>query len=218
MQAHSAASEPPGPNAHFWREAGALVAAALAAQAVTVALTKLAAAVALVTAMLATIAFAGMWLGLSRRAGADAPSLQSSLRSHLYTAALTMAGVFLGGCVIAAAFGEARSFYCDPAVPWRIEIAIFGSFAVGFWTRMAGARGRARLVYPFTLIAFLWIAPFYGFFSGPVFLAIGVLVSCVNRGFFPVLLAAFGMIVGERLGHGLGVWLSSPRDSGDAQT
>jgi hypothetical protein len=46
--------------------------------------------------------------------------------------------VFLGTRLLASALGDAHTFYCEPAVPWRIEIAIFGSFAIAFLTRMAG--------------------------------------------------------------------------------
>lgn len=215
MQDHPVAPQPSSLNAPVWREAGALTAAALAAQVVTAMLTSFA-AVPLLTAMLATFAFTGTWLGLTRRAGPDAPSLQSGLRSHLYTAALTAAGVFLGARLISLVLGSAHAFACEPAVPWRIEIAIFGSFMIGVLTRMAAARGRARLVYPLALIALLWIAPFYGFFLAPVFLAVGLATGCEGHGVIAIFLAAAGMIAGERLGNGLGAWLSNPRDGGHA--
>lgn len=70
-----------------------------------------------------------------------------------------------------------------------------------------------RLVYPLILVAFLWIAPFYGFFAGPVFLAVGLVAGCLDRNLMTVLLAAFGMILGEQLGNGLGTWLSIPSRS-----
>ena len=201
--------------ARVGHEAGTLIGAALAANAVTLWLSELVAPVPLVTAMLATLAFAGVWLGLSEHFSAGTSSLRLGLREHLYAAGLTMLGVFLGTWLLVAVIGDGRTFYCEPAVPWRIEIAMFGSFAVGFWTRMADARGRARLIYPLTLIALLWIAPFYGFFSAPIFLATQLAAGCADRGFVFLILAASGMVVGEPLGSVIGAWLSSPRHGND---
>ena len=212
-----ALSEHPTSIARVGQEAGTLIGAALAANAVILLLSELVAPLPLVTAMLATLAFAGVWLGLSEHFSAGTSSLRLGLREHLYAAGLTMLGVFLGTWLFATVVGDGRTFYCEPAVPWRIEIATFGSFAIGLCTRMADARGRARLIYPLALIALLWIAPFYGFFSAPIFLATELAAGCADRGFVFVILAAFGMIVGQLLGNGVGAWLSSPRHGSDAR-
>jgi MFS family permease len=212
-----ALSERPTSIARVGQEAGTLIGAALAANAVTLLLSELVAPVPFVTAMLTTLAFAGVWLGLSEHFSAGTSSLRFGLRVHLYAAGLTMLGVFLGTWLLVAAVGDGRTFYCEPAVPWRIEIAMFGSFAVGFSTRMADARGRARLIYPLTLIALLWIAPFYGFFSAPIFLATELAAGCADRGFVFVILAALGMILGQLLGNVVGAWLSSPRRGSDVR-
>jgi len=215
-QAFSGPSKPPGSNTDILSGAGALVAAALAAQAVTVALTKLVAPVPLLAAMLATLAFCCAWVGLSPSASVNTALLRTSVRGYLCAAAVTAAGVFVGIRLIAAVLGDAPSFYCNPAVPFRIEIAIFGSFAVGFCTRIAAARGQAQLIYPLILFAFFWIAPFYGFFQGPVFLATYVVTGCGDRGAISILLVASAMILTERLGKGLGGWMSTPQN--DANT
>ena len=218
MKPLQASSEPPGANTHVLREVWALAVAALAAQAVTVAQNRLVTAVPLLTAMLATLAFSCAWVGLSPSASVNAALLRTSLRARLYVAALTTVGVLLGVDLIAAVLGDARSFYCNPAVPFRIEIAIFGSFAVGLCTRIAAARGQAQLVYPLALVAFFWIAPFYGFFQGPVFLATGLVAGCGDRGVIPILLAASAMILTERLGNELGAWISKPEHNDDVRT
>jgi hypothetical protein len=211
MQSPCGDPESAGPNpiARASSQAAPLVVAALAAHAVIVVLVQLVAP-HLLTAMLATCVFAGVWLALSRGLGAGLPWNRSGPGPNLYAAGLTALAVFLGDRVLAAILGDGRSFYCEPAVPWRIEIAIFGSFAIALLTRMAQVRGRVRLVYPLILVAFLWIAPFYGFFAGPVFLAVGLVAGCPDRSLMAVLLAAFGMIVGEQLGNGLATWLSIP--------
>ena len=142
-------------TATVWRRAAAPIAAALAANAVIVVLTELFAPVPLLTAMLGTFTFAGVWLGLSVRLHAGAPWPRSTMGQDLDAGGLTMAGVLLGTWLLVAVVGDGRKFYCEPAVPWRMAIAMFGSFAVGLWTRMEDARGRARLVYPLTVIALI---------------------------------------------------------------
>ena len=92
MEPLQASSKPPGANTHVLREVWALAAAALAAQAVTVALTKLVTAVPLLTAMLATLAFSCAWVGLSPSASIKAALLRTSLRAHLYVAGLDGGG------------------------------------------------------------------------------------------------------------------------------
>ena len=200
----------PNPIARTWRQAAPLIAAALAAQSVIVVFVKFAAPAPLLTAMLATFAFAGVWLGLSRGLGAEAPWSRSAPGLNLYAAGLTALAVFVGARLLAGIIGDGHAFYCEPAVPWRIEIAILGSFAVAVLTRIAEARGRMRLVYPLILVAFLWIAPFYGFFTGPVFLAVGAVAGCQERSLLSVLLTGFGMIAGQQLGNMLGAWLLIP--------
>jgi len=39
---------------------------------------------------------------------------------------------------VTAVFGHAADFYCSPAVPWRIEIAVFGAFVISMLKYMAG--------------------------------------------------------------------------------
>ncbi len=200
-----------GPDrmAAVWRQVAPLTAAALTAQAVIV-LVGLVAPAPLLTAMLATVAFAGVWLAVSSRPGSGSRCGRPEPGLGLYAAGLIAVAAFLGIQVLAVVLGDGHIFYCEPAVPWRIEIAIFGSFAIAFLTSAAEARSRARLVYALTLIAFLWIAPFYGFFSGPIFLAVGLVANCPDRSLMSVPLVGLGMIVGEQLGNRLGTWLSTP--------
>ncbi len=203
----------PGPSTlagRIWQQARPMIAAALVAQLVIVVLSEFVAPAPLLTAMLGTFAFSAVWLHFAPHQSARARASPLALRDYGYTAGLITGAVLLGTLFLATILGNGNAFYCEPAVPWRVEIAIFGSFAIGLLTRIAQARGRVRLVYPLTLIGFLWIAPFYGFFSGPVFLATGLLASCTNRSDAAVLLAAFGMAVGEQLGVTVGQWLSPP--------
>ena len=85
-------------------------------------------------------------------------------------------------------------------MPWRIEIALFGSFGVAYVTSMARRRRRAWAAYPLALVALLWIAPFYGFFSAPLFLGVSLNTMCPGRPIVTVVLAALGMRAGEQVG------------------
>lgn len=135
--------------------------------------------------------------------GPDAGPVSPSTLRDLYCAAFTVVGVLLGAWVIAVLAGDAGAYYCAPTVPWRIEIALFGSFALDLLARMARARGLAAVTYPFTLLALFWIAPFYGYFSGPVFLGISMIADCAKRSVVQLCIAALGMAAEKSLGSTL---------------
>ena len=46
------------------------------------------------------------------------------------------------------------------------------------------------------MVALLWIAPFYGFFSAPLFLGLSLNTMCPSRSLGTLVLVAFGMQVG----------------------
>lgn len=195
-----------------WRQASIQIVAALAAYAVTIALVSFA---PLLTALAATLTFAAAWLHGGRDAAAKSDPAVPGTALGLYTAIFTTAGVLLGAWMIAVVIGSSGAFYCGPAIPWRIEIAFFGSFTIGILTRMAHARKLARLAYPLILLALFWIAPFYGYFSGPVFVALALITDCANRPIIQVCLAALGMGAGNVIGNMLAVWLLATRDERD---
>jgi len=208
-------NQPKGPKAPLqalklvegWRLAGPMIAAGLAAHVVVVMLSKSDSAIPLLTALLATLVFATVSLAYAFRGrGGIASSFQPAgvqLMAGLFVLAAVSAGVWLTARVL----GTGAKFYCEPLVPWRIEIALFGSFVVGYLTFLAHARQRAWAVYPLVMIAFLWIAPFYGFFSGPLFLGISINSLCSDRSMTTVFLTALGMIAGEQAGRFLAQWM-----------
>jgi hypothetical protein len=104
-----------------------------------------------------------------------------------------------GGWVLQRVFGPGTAFYCEPLVPWRIEIAFTGSFGLAYFTFMALQRRRAWAVYPLALVGLLWIAPFYGFFSAPLFLAVSLNIRCPGRPIVTIVIVAVGIRVGERV-------------------
>ncbi|RZI40392.1 hypothetical protein EGT07_23920 [Herbaspirillum sp. HC18] len=201
-----------GNRSSAWRAALTLLGPALTAHAVASALTAYAATVPALTALAATLAFAVAWRYGPRHASTNAGYASHAI-SNLYDSFLVAAGTLAGAWAISAVIGDAHAFYCSEAVPWRIEIALFGSFALGLLTRMAEARGLQRLGYPLTLLALFWIAPYYGYFSGPVFLGIGLISGCADRSVVQFCVAAFGMAAGTAIGRSVAGWLSSSSSS-----
>jgi hypothetical protein len=122
--------------------------------------------------------------------------------------ALALVSIGVGAWVIGRVVGAGAAFYCEPLVPWRMEIALFGSFVAGYFTVMAHAHHLAWAVYPLTMLALLWIAPFYGFFSAPLFLGISLNTLCSDRPLPTVLLTALSMLVGEWVGSAVAGWMS----------
>ena len=80
---------------------------------------------------------------------------------------------------------------------------------------MARQRGRAWAAYPLVVLALLWIAPFYGFFSAPLFLCVALNAIYPERPIVTVVLAALGMRVGEQVGLPVAGWGSAVRPRRD---
>jgi hypothetical protein len=121
-------------------------------------------------------------------------------------------GTALAGClavytVAGSLVGEARSFYCEPAVPWRIEIAVFGGFVSGLLLEMTRRRRLESALGPAVYLAIFWIGPFYGFFKAPMFLAQGLLIGCENHAVNGIITAAVGMLLAAYVGRFLATWL-----------
>jgi len=105
--------------------------------------------------------------------------------------------------------GEARSFYCEPDIPWRIEIAVFGGFMSALFLKMTSGRRLEGALGPAVYLALFWIGPFYGFFKAPVFLALGLLLECENRTEVVIIIAAAGLAVAAYAGQLLASWLQN---------
>ena len=195
-----------------WRGAAPLILAALAAHIVVVGLTDWINPAPLLTALAATLVFAAVVVLNNALRSRDGPGTWSEPQSvQLVAVGLALAGIFAGVWVIGRFTGNGAEFYCTPLVPWRIEIALFGSFAVGLLTAVPRSHKLAWAVYPLTMIAFLWIAPFYGFFSAPIFLGVGLNTPCPDRPMSTVLLVGLGMLVGGRLGAAVAGWFRPTR-------
>ena len=192
----------------IWRAAAPRITAGLGAHSVVVALTALTSSVPLLTALVATLVFAGITLAHHTRGRASIAGASRPLMVPMLAGALALVSIGAGAWVIGRVVGTGAAFYCEPLVPWRIEIALFGSFVGGYLTVMAHARHLAWAVYPLMLLALLWIAPFYGFFSAPVFLGVSLNTLCPDRPLPTVLLTALSMLVGEGVGSAVADWMS----------
>lgn len=177
-----------------------LVTAGLAAHGSIVGLTAFSVLPPLLTALIATLVFAGITLAHGRRPGAVVGPSPGRLPANVLSDAVVLVIVGAGGWLTGRTLGTGVAFYCEPLVPWRIEIALFGSFGLAYFTFMARQRRGAWAAYPLAVLALLWIAPFYGFFSAPLFLGVSLNTMCPGRPIVTVVLAALGMRVGEQLG------------------
>jgi hypothetical protein len=193
-----------------WRIAAPVIVSGLGAHVVIVGMTEYTSSIPLLTALFAAVAFAGVSLALAsqRTDGAVGAHLDRLAIPRLQSDGLVLGAIGIGAWLIGHLLGTGTEFYCEPLVPWRIEIALFGSFTVGSLAALAHARRQPWAAYPLTMVAFLWIAPFYGFFSAPLFLGISLNSMCPDRPLATVVLAALGMLIGEKAGRGFAGWLS----------
>lgn len=112
----------------------------------------------------------------------------------------------IGLWAVVSALPAGRDFLCEPLVPWRISIALFGSFAMNWLARAALLSAPTERVSLLIFLAFFWIAPFYGFFHAPWFLAQTIASPCANRLPVQSLIAAAGMLIGAEMGRRLADW------------
>ncbi len=113
----------------------------------------------------------------------------------------------VGLWAVVSALPASRDFLCEPLVPWRISIALFGAFAMNWLARAAALRAPKERVSSFIFLAFFWIAPFYGFFHAPWFLAQTIALPCADRPLAQSLITAAGMVIAAEVGRHLADWL-----------
>lgn len=110
----------------------------------------------------------------------------------------------IGLWAVVSILPASRDFLCEPLVPWRISIALFGAFGMNWLARAVALRAppaeRSSLMI---FLAFFWIAPFYAFFHAPWFLAQAIVSPCANRPFAQSVIAATGMVIASEAGRRL---------------
>jgi hypothetical protein len=155
-------------------------------------------------ALIASLVAAGMAfaLGAQDPFDADYASL-SQISAHVVSSLAAIAGLL----VIVNLVPAVGSFVCEPLVPWQFSIAIFGAFGMSWLSAAAGIQNpnyRAGLMIH---LGFFWIAPFYGFFHGPWFLAQTVVLPCDGRPLAQAITIVFGMVLTASAGRRTAIWM-----------
>jgi hypothetical protein len=113
----------------------------------------------------------------------------------------------IGLWAVVSIFPASHDFLCEPLVPWHISIALFGAFGMSWMARATVVRAPAERVSLLIFLAYFWIAPFYGFFHAPWFLAQTIASSCADRPLVQSLIVAAGMVMAAAVGRRLANWL-----------
>jgi hypothetical protein len=108
---------------------------------------------------------------------------------------------------LALIFPSGSQFICEPLVPWRISIVLFGAFFSAWLIAAMRSREGGTKLEPLLRVILLWIAPFYGFFYAPWFLALSLAVPCADRPLGQVAIAALAMAVSAHGGYRVGTWM-----------
>ena len=98
-------------------------------------------------------------------------------------------------------------FVCEPLVPWGISIVVFGAFFSAWMAASISLRTTNSSMHWLIPIMLSWIAPFYGFFHAPWFLAQSVVVPCSGRPITQCLIGAVAMIVAALAGKRVADWM-----------
>ncbi len=98
-------------------------------------------------------------------------------------------------------------FVCEPLVPWGISIVVFGAFFSVWMAASISLRTANSSMHWLIPIMLSWIAPYYGFFHAPWFLAQSVVVPCSGRPITQCLISAVAMIVAALAGKRVADWM-----------
>lgn len=98
-------------------------------------------------------------------------------------------------------------FVCEPLVPWRISIVVFGSFFSAWMAASITLRTPSSPMHWLVPIMLSWLAPFYAFFHAPWFLAQSFIVPCSDRPASQCLIGAVAMIVAALAGQRVAAWM-----------
>ena len=135
----------------------------------------------------------------------DRLKLSFVLMSNLIIVAVVALGVWLSSMLN----GNLSVFYSLPAMPIRIDIALFGSFFVGLSSLHFQTAFKPKLPYFFVLASLFWIAPCYGYFSAPIFLGMNILHFGDHMTATHIALTLFGIFAGDQLGRKVAYWLKA---------
>lgn len=114
-------------------------------------------------------------------------------------------------CILLSGLGylmpRGSQFTCEPLVPWRISIAIFGAFFSAWVLAGMSVRTADRSRQPLLRMMLFWIAPFYGFFHAPWFLAQSLAIPCEDRSLAQAVIVTAAMFMASVGGGRTGNWM-----------
>lgn len=154
----------------------------------------------LTLALTATLLFA-----IPLLAGAIVPTSVHAERAPPFAAEVAFlvigtVGSLLGLAVVVPLIGTSQDFYCTPEIPWRVDVAAFGGFALGLLDTMFRRHGQVSALSPLVYLGFFWIAPWYGFFQVPAFLAQVIFYPCEGRSLMTIVLSVIMMAASQLCG------------------
>ena len=112
---------------------------------------------------------------------------------------------------LAVALPHGSRFVCEPLVPWRISIVMFGAFFCAWIAaslKLRAPESRLQWLIPIMLA---WIAPFYGFFHAPWFLAQSFVIACPDRPIAQCVIAAMILVLAALAGARAAAWMFEGR-------
>ena len=157
-------------------------------------------------AMASSVAVAAIARALNTRAPFDDGDYGTFSGATAQVVSFFAVTIGLWGLVIVVP--ATSSFVCEPLVPWQFSIAIFGAFGMSWLAESVRLRAPQMEADLLIHLSFFWIAPFYGFFHAPWFLAQTVVLPCDGRPFVQALVAGLAMIVATYGGQRTAAWMS----------
>jgi hypothetical protein len=155
-------------------------------------------------ALIASLVAAGVAFALAAQDPFDADYTSlSEAGAHVASCLAGMIGLWAMVTIVPAV----GILVCEPLVPWQFSIAIFGAFGMSLLRAAAKFRIPHDRVGLMIHLAFFWIAPFYGFFHAPWFLAQTVVLPCDGRPLAQAILVVLGMLVAASAGRKSAIWM-----------
>lgn len=156
-------------------------------------------------ALIASVAVTAMSFASFARDPFDADYLSPSQIGSYFLSFLT---ALLGIWGLAALVPASSNFVCEPLVPWQLSIALFGAYGMSWLFTSAKLRTAHDWTGLLIHMAFFWIAPFYGFFHPPWFLAQTIAMPCPDRPLAQAIVVALGMLAAAIAGRQTAKWMT----------
>lgn len=111
--------------------------------------------------------------------------------------------------ILALALAE-MPVWCNDVITHNVLTADFGGFAIDFLAKAAALKYSNTGIPMLVLLAFFWIAPFYGYFHEPWFAAQALISPCHDANSLCWILMLVAMIAGAWAGTNAAIKLFKP--------